>query len=120
MPSTSSATPGDVPDSNSWALASSAVAAAFLAARSSLWSSARDARTIQEPGDQRGDDHQRQHRPQHAVPSAQHRRMPLRVFLGPTFGCRQRFCGFLTVARGLQVGLVAAALLDHALVFAPA
>src|SRR6478735_5603366 len=47
-------------------------------------------------------------------------RMPLCLVLGPTFGCRQRFCGFLTVARGLQVGLVAAALVDHALIFAPA
>jgi hypothetical protein len=46
--------------------------------------------------------------------------MPLCLLLGATFGGRQRFCGLLTLARGSQIGLVAAALVDHALIFTAA
>ena len=48
MPSTSSETPGDVPDSKSWAFAISASAAAFLL-RAAASSSALEARTYRNP-----------------------------------------------------------------------
>ena len=56
--------------------------------------------------------------PENPVPTAQHRRVPLRLFLRLTFGRRQSFCGFLSVAGRLQVGLITSALLGQALVFA--
>ena len=43
--------------------------------------------------------------------------MPLRFFLGPAFGRRQRFRGLLSVARGLQLCLLVAAFFGQPLIF---